>query len=629
MTTMQRLSKTSPSPVASELPRWDLDSLYPGVDSTELVTSIDHLIGSIQTLVSRLSAATSAGSELPTGKVFDELMELLNDVLEQYGPIEAYLYGKVSADTGDERAQARMSEVQERTIALQQISSRFSAWLGTLNDVDLQGGSLLAAEYGDFVREARRRAAHLLSPAEEDLLAELSSSAGLAWGKLHQDVSSQILVTLDGKDEFAGRPMPISAVRNLAYNPDRSVRERAYRAELAAWRANGVPLAAAMNGIKGQVNATAMRRGFESPLDEGLSANRLDRPTLDALVSAAEDAFPLFRRYLHAKARLLGLDRLAWFDQFAPVGPQVAIDDTPRWDYPSSTAFIEHHFAGFSDKLGDLARRAFSESWIDAGPRPGKVGGAYCMTFKDEQSRILSNFTPSYSGMGTLAHELGHAYHNFVQHGEPAVRRGSPMVVAETASTFCETIIRQAGLREATEDDRLVILESFLSDNTQIVLDILSRFRFEKVVFAQRAERQLSADDLCELMLEAQRSTYGDGLNPELLHPFAWASKPHYYSTESFYNYPYLFGQLFGIGLYAVYQSCPEAFHDRYDHLLRRTGQADPAELAAEFGVDIRDKAFWSTSLGSLAADIDAFVQIVERRESGSPGSASGPVSEH
>ena len=609
-----RSTSTVSASAATELPRWDLDSLFPGVDSLEMTSTIDALVGSVDRLAARLTAAISESGATSPGRLFDDLVEQLNGVLDQYGPVEAYLYGKVSANTSDERAQARMSEVHERTVALQQIGPRLNAWLGSIDDDRLQRDSRLAVEYVDLIRMARRRAAHLLSPAEEDLLAELSSSSGSAWGKLHQDVSSRILVTLDGNDEIAGKPMPISAIRNLAFSPDRSVRERAYEAELKAWSANAIPLAAAINGIKGQVNVTAKRRGYDSPLDEGLAANRLDRPTLTALVSAAEDAFPLFRRYLNAKARLLGLDRLAWFDLFAPVGTSTAGAGQELWDYPSSTAFVEHHFAGYSDDLAGLARRAFSENWIDAGPRPGKVGGAYCMPFNQEQSRILSNFTPSYNGMGTLAHELGHAYHNFVQHGEPAARRGSPMVVAETASTFCETIIRQAGLRESSADDRLVILESFLSDTTQIVLDILSRFRFEQAVFEQRAERQLSPDELCQFMADAQRSTYGDGLDPATLHPYAWASKPHYYSTESFYNYPYLFGQLFGIGLYAQYQLAPDGFHARYDDLLRRTGQADPAELAAGFGVDIRDMAFWATSLSSLETDIDTFVQLVDER---------------
>ena len=614
MSSKRRSLATDSAPTAAALPRWDLDSLYPGVDSPELVSAIDGLAAVIATLAERLDAAANSSSKAEPGTLFDAIVEQLNAVLEQYGPIGAYLHGKVTADTADERAQARMSEFRERTVPLQQVTPRLDAWLGSVDEARLRETSRTATDYADVIRVARRRAAHLLSPAEEDLLAELDSSAAAAWERLHQDVGSQIVVTLAGDDEYAGRPLPISEIRNLAYNPNRSVRERAYQAELAAWATNAVPLAAAMNGIKGQVNVTSKRRGFASPLDEALMANRLDQATLAALVDAAEAAFPSFRRFLRAKARLLGLERLAWFDLFAPVGEATSETARERWGYPNATAFVERHFSGFSDKLGSLAHRAFSEGWIDAGPRAGKVGGAYCMPFVGEQSRILANFTPSYNGMGTLAHELGHAYHNLVQAGEPEALRGSPMVVAETASTFCENIVRQAGLGEADDEDRLVILESFLSDTTQTVVDILSRFRFERAVFEQRESRQLSPDELCGLMLDAQRSTYGDGLDPDALHPFAWASKPHYYSTASFYNYPYLFGQLFGLGLYATFESEPDTFHARYDDLLRRTGQADPAELAAEFGVDISDQTFWAAGLASLESDIDAFVVLVDGR---------------
>jgi pepF/M3 family oligoendopeptidase len=393
------------------------------------------------------------------------------------------------------------------------------------------------------------------------------------------------------------------------------VRERAYRAELGAWQQHATPLAAAMNGIKGQVGVVAKLRGYETPLDEALADNHLDRATLTALVDASETAFPAFRRYLAAKARLLGLERLSWFDLFAPVGAAARPEARDRWNYPASIAFIERHFRSYSDALADLSGRSNAEHWIDAGPRAGKVAGAYCMPFGREQSRILANFTPSYGGMATLAHELGHAYHNYTQRDEPGLRRGSPMVVAETASTFCETLIRHAGLAEATEADRIVILEAFLTDSTQLVLDILSRFRFERAVFEHRADHQLSADELSELMLDAQRSTYGNGLTGEALHPFAWASKPHYYSAErSFYNYPYLFGSLFGIGLFATYQAEPDGFQERYDDLLRRTGQASPADLAADFGVDIRDRAFWARSLASLESSIDQFVALVDQQ---------------
>ena len=571
----------------------------------------------IDALLARLDAA--ADNPRP-GAVFDLVIAEINAILEVYRPLSGFLYATVTADTTDARAQSRLSEAEERLVGLAKVSTRLRRWLGDINVEQLTGDSVTATRYADVIRRERLLAQHLLSPVEEDLLADLASSTASAWEKLHQDVASQIMVALPGDDENAGRPMPMSAVRNLAYNPDRDVRERAYHAELDAWRTHATPLAAAMNGIKGQVNITSRRRHYPSPLSEGCVANRIDEPTLTALVNVTERAFPVFRRYLEAKAARLGIDRLAWYDLFAPVGA-ASDEERARWTYDNAAEFIVRHFSGFSTALGSLAERAFTEHWIDAGPHPGKVGGAYCMPFTDETSRILANYQPGYEGMSTLAHELGHAYHNFAQADEPIMLRDAPMVLAETASTFCETLIRQAALRDASPDEQLVILEAYLSGVTQTALDILSRFRFEGSVFAARRTSQLSADALCGLMLDAQRGTYGEALDPDLLHPFAWAAKSHYYSTASFYNYPYLFGTLFGVGLYGDFEAQPETFTDRYDRLLRLTGQADPVDLAADFGVDIRDERFWQMCIDRLEQDIDRFVSLAAAATAAPDGS--------
>jgi oligoendopeptidase F len=260
-----------------------------------------------------------------------------------------------------------------------------------------------------------------------------------------------------------------------------------------------------------------------------------------------------------------------------------------------------------------LARRAFSERWIDAGPRPGKVGGAYCTRFVDDQSRILANYSPSYDGVSTLAHELGHAYHNLTQAGLTPLQRRTPMILAETASTFCETIVKEAALVGAEPGERLYILEQSLQGACQIVVDILSRFDFERALFAARRERELAASELCRLMLEAQAGTYGDGIDAQARHPYMWAVKGHYYSPGlSFYNFPYLFGLLFGLGLYATYLREPKTFPGRYDALLASTGLASAPELAAEFGIDLRSDAFWRASLDVIRADIDRFAEMVE-----------------
>ncbi len=259
--------------------------------------------------------------------------------------------------------------------------------------------------------------------------------------------------------------------------------------------------------------------------------------------------------------------------------------------------FITEQFGTYSERMSDFAARAFNERWIDAEPRDGKRDGAYCMALQGDESRVFSNFKASYDGMSTLAHELGHGYHNLNLAKRTMLQRITPMTLAETASIFCETIVQQAALRRATEAEQVEILEASLQGSCQVVVDITSRFRFEQHVFESRRQRELAVEEFCAAMQDAQRETYGDGLDPEILHPYMWAMKPHYYSTgRSFYNFPYMFGLLFGLGLYSRYQDDPDAFKASYDDLLSSTGLADAATLAARFGIEIRTPDFWQSS---------------------------------
>jgi len=442
----------------------------------------------------------------------------------------------------------------------------------------------------------------MMSPAEEALAAEMSLTGSHAWSKLYGNLTSQILVEVELRGER--QTMPMSMVRNLAFDPDREVRRAGYEAELKAWEQYALPIASALNNIKGETNLLMHRRGWRSALEASLFRNAIDEVTLEAMFTAVYEAFPDFRRYLHVKARLLGIERCAWYDIFAPVGKE------PRlWDYAEAVQFITEQFATYSDKLRAFAERAFREQWIDAEPRSGKRDGGFCMRLRRDESRILVNYKPAFGAVSTLAHELGHAYHNLCLAQRTYLQRQIPMTLAETASIFCETIVRQAALQQADREERLAILEAALQGMCQVVVDITSRFLFEKWVFERRQERELSARELCELMLEAQKETYGDGLDENLLHPYMWAAKPHYYGS-AFYNYPYMFGLLFGLGLYALYQSDPQGFRARYDDLLSQTGMADAAGLAREFGFDIRTPAFWRGSLDVIRADIAQFEQL-------------------
>ena len=592
------------------LPRWDMSVVFPSLESPELAAGFASAVAAIDGLAAlfdeeHIAAREPAPLDDATVGAVERVIARYNAVLDEVRTLGAYISAFVSTNSRDDVAQAWQSELRLQTVKLAQLGTRFTAWIGSLDVDALLVRSHVAREHEWLLRKAKMQSAHLMSPAEEALAAELNLTGGSAWGRLHSNLTSQLSVSVALAD--GTRELPMSAVRNLAYDADRDVRRRGYEAELTGWARAAVPLAAALNSIKGQVNVLSRRRGWESPLDEAIFDANIDRQTLDAMMTAAHEAFPDFRRYLWAKARALGVERLAWYDIFAPVG-----GGGKTWTFEDARAFVIEQFGAYSQRLSDFAARAFRERWIDAEPRPGKVDGAFCMSLRRDESRVLSNFKPGYPGMSTLAHELGHGYHNHCLAPRTMLQKGTPMTLAETASIFCETLVRSAALEQADAQGQIEILEASLQGSCQVVVDITSRFLFERGVFERRRERELSIDELNALMLQTQRDTYGDGLDEAALHPYMWAVKSHYYSTgRSFYNFPYMFGLLFGLGLYARYQKDAEGFKASYDDLLSSTGLADAATLAARFDIDLRMPDFWRSSLDIVRADIDRFEGLV------------------
>ena len=256
-------------------------------------------------------------------------------------------------------------------------------------------------------------------------------------------------------------------------------------------------------------------------------------------------------------------------------------------------------FGAFSPRMAAMMDRAFEERWIDMYPREGKSGGAFCAGVPPLGiSYVLTNFEGSYGSVGTLAHELGHAYHNECMKDLPILMADYPMPLAETASIFNETLLAQRMLEKADAPMRVAMLEQQLSDAAQVIVDILSRFLFEKEVVERRADTTLSPRELCDIMLSAQRKTYGDGLDPQCMHPYMWACKSHYYSTDvHFYNFPYAFGQLFAVGVYALYEKKGAAFLPDYEKLLRSAGSGMVRDVAASVGIDVADVNFWRSGL--------------------------------
>ena len=588
-------------PTAMSVPTWDLTPFFPSVASPEFASAFAAYGGAIaeaEKLWDR--EAVAGGGEKASVSAVETVVKTLNDLLTRERLFSSYLECLVTTNSKDEVAAARMSEYESLGARLSKLQTRFALWIGG-QDVDalIQSSETLAGhEYA--LRKLQVRSKHLMETRLESLVSDLRLSGSLAWVKLHSNLTSQIMVAVDGD------VMPMTAVRNLASHPDRAKRASAYQAELAAWTDNEVAIAACLNGIKGEVNTLGKSRKWHSPLDEALYNANIDRATLDAMMTAARESYPVFRRYLKTKAKALGIEKLAFHDLFAPIG-----EGTKQWPYEEACAFVGENFRKYSDKMGDFAERTFRENWIDVGPRNGKVGGAYCSGVRREESRILMNYDPSYNWVSTLAHELGHAYHNLCLAERTPLQAETPATMAETASIFCETIVKEAALATVGKADQLVILEACLQNQCQVVVDISSRFLFEQSVFERRAARELSASEFCQLMLDAQKQTYGDGLDERLLHPYMWSVKPHYYSTYSFYNFPYMFGLLFGLGLYAIYKQDPSTFKARYDELLSSTGLADAPTLAAKFGIDVRSVDFWRGSLAQIAADVERFERLV------------------
>jgi pepF/M3 family oligoendopeptidase len=614
MTTLKRAVSDAAEKLPTPLPHWDMDPIFPGLQSPEFEQGFGRVAASIDALA-ELFERRNVRLLLPeerspvtneTIAAFEEVIHRFNEVLEEYRTLSAYIQCILSTNTRDSVALNRFSEMQAQSLRISQLGTRWTAWIGSLDIEEIIERSPVANDHAYNLRKAQQRAQHLMSPDEENLAAELHLSGGSAWEKLHMSVSSQLSVPVEMPDGEI-RDLPMSMVRNLAFDPDREVRRRAHKAELEGWKSVAVPLAAALNSIKGEASTLTRRRNWDSALDEAIFDSNIDRQTLDAMMEAARESFPDFRRYMYIKARMMGLDRLAWYDISAPLG-----STTHTWDFSDAQRFIVEQFSSYSNKMGDFAGRAFREEWIDAEPRNGKRDGAYCMPIRRDESRVFTNYMPSYGGVSTLAHELGHAYHNMVKAGRTTLQKTTPMTLAETASIFCETIIRHAAMKDATREEQIAILSESIQDSCQIVVDITSRFIFESRVFDKRRERELTVDELCNIMLDAQKETYGDGVDESTLHPYRWAVKPHYYRVDrSFYNFPYMFGLLFGLGLYARYRQDPEAFQRNYDDLLSSTGMDDAATLAARFGIDIRTPDFWRSSLDIIRADIAEFERLV------------------
>lgn len=372
-------------------------------------------------------------------------------------------------------------------------------------------------------------------------------------------------------------------------------------------------MAACLCGVKGEALTMVEAQHYDSVLDKTLAQSNMDRQTLDAMWTAIREVLPDFRRYLRKKGELLGhKDGIAFYDLFAPVSMP---DYTPAtYTVEQAREKLVYEMSKFSPEMGQFIADAFENRWIDMFPREGKSGGAFCAGLHAyDQSRVLTNFAGSFSDVSTLAHELGHAWHNRCMKGLPFAMTEAPMPLAETASIFNETLLANAVMKDASPAEKFTLLENDLMGAAQTLVDIYSRFLFESAVIEAKKTHNPSPDELCEMMLKAQDESYGDGLDREIRHPYMWACKSHYYSAGlNFYNFPYAFGQLFGCGMFALYRKEGASFVPRYNQLLRSCGSMMVRDVAASVGIDVGSVEFWREALKVYVDEINEFIALAD-----------------
>ena len=565
--------------------RWDLSPVYPSVDSKEFKDDLKKLSDLLARFRTSLADKNTA---------LEALIKMRNEISDLFETLNSYAYCNVSVNTTDKAAVNALNKVEELSVDMAVCDTMFNSFVAMHKD-QVDAFCKKNPEYGFVLGEIEKEASHQMSTEMESLAADLMRSGSDSFERLQETISSSACA------DFEGERKTVIELRALATSPDRETRRKAYEAELKVWKEHEIAFCYALNSIKGTSLSLEKRRNWESPIERSISTARISRKTLDALISTLEKNLPMFRSYLKTKAKLLGIKKCAFFDLYAPVGKAEM-----SYTFDQARDFVIRQYGAFNPDMGSFAKNAFDNRWIDVFPRSGKTGGAYDIYLpKIRESRVFANFDGTYDGVSTFAHELGHAWHDHIVSTKPALLRTYPMTLAETASIFSEFIAFRGAVSEADDVHKVGIIEQFVQGACAVCVDILCRFYFEREVFEKRREGDLMPDEMCQIMIDCQKKTYGDGLDEAFLHPYMWAVKGHYYSTDfSFYNYPYAFGQLFGLGLYnrSTKEKSDRPFYEKYNELLSLTGQLPAEEVAKTAGIDITDSSFWQEGMDIIAS---------------------------
>ncbi len=574
---------------------WSLKELYSSIEGEDF----KHDFNEIKTIMTELG--TYVNKEKNDQVLHNYLVKTneLNDLIEK---VYCFVNLQMNVDTTNQEIIKLYNQIGDLLASFAEDSAKLSRWVGEFDLDQIQDPYCLEHLY--ILKEMKDVNKYLLSDQSEALLAKMKMTGSSAWQQYKDQLISGLTVTIDEKE------YPLTEVLNMAYSKDADERKKAYYAEVDAYKSIENGVASALNAIKGEALTVTEMRGYDSVLQRTLIDSRMTQKTLDVLIKTMQKACPLFQDFYKLKAKKLGYSNgLPWYDMYANLS-----NAKSDYTYEEAALFIEKQFSSFSETLGQYARNAVEKNWVDVEPRAGKVGGAFCSNLHSiKESRFLLNFGGDISDVITMAHELGHGFHGHCLNEEYSLNAQYPMPIAETASTFCETIVKKAAIKEGTNEEKCLILENELSDSSQVIVDIYSRFLFESRFFEKRKDGPLSVEEIKELMVEAQKEAYGDGLDHNVLHPYMWTWKPHYYEADyAFYNFPYAFGLLLAKGLYGMYLKEGASFAKKYEQFLSLTGKNDLVDVAKSVGIDLEDESFWQNSIDMIKQDLNEYYQLVE-----------------
>lgn len=584
---------------------WNLEVFFPGgSESPEFAKYLDALETDTKALSVEVSGGKISGVEAWAERLVK--IQRLSNRFRQAGAFVSCLDAQ------------NVHDRQSRVVGgrLRQIRAGFASIM-TMNDSQTLGISddewkkLLEAEtvrpLAFNLNERRERAKRLLPTEQETLVNELAVDGYQGWSEMYDLVTGRMSVALEDK----AKPTTISPgqLANRMTDPDPSVRAYLMQKWEEAWTKEADPCALALNRLAGFRLALYRKRGWDSFLMEPLEINRMSKETLDTMWDTINKNKDRLVTYMNRKKQYLGLEKFGWQDYNAPVGKAES-----KMSYDQAADFIVDKFGKVSGKMANVATRAFSERWIEAEDRPGKRMGGFCTSFPESrQSRIFVTFSGTLGNVSTVAHEIGHAFHQSVMNDLPPLAQQYAMIVAETASTFSELVVADAAVKAAkSREEKIMLIDDRLAGAVQLLMNIQARFLFETRFYEARKKGIVSVERLNQIMLDAQKEAFAGAL--DIYHPTFWASKLHFYNTGvPFYNFPYTFGFLFAAGIYARAKEEGPAFEEKYVNLLRDTGRMRVEDLArTHIGADLTKPAFWQAALASVLADLPLYLEMTK-----------------